>query len=249
MKFKRKQATGDPNDFDLLPNPKASVIFAYGPTKEDYDLTYHDDNRGGFEFRFEQGSNEDAKSQYDWTNVHKWTNIVCWGILVDLAILIPRLFRTSSWRMGVHGLLMGAITAATLVVNALIFKQHLDVFEDGNFGKKDLKSKLHIILGLLGALLIVAQCLGGFFVHWLIKSAITNEAISKKPLPHAILGHVIYVLMKVQIALGIYKIHKYMMQLWIAYSVIFLWRSAVELLFQKGVLVKILVGKRKSQQN
>lgn len=66
MKFKRKQVTGDPNDFDLLPNPMASVIFAYGPTKDDYDLTYHKDKRGSFEFRFEQGSNEDAKSQYDW---------------------------------------------------------------------------------------------------------------------------------------------------------------------------------------
>lgn len=125
----------------------------------DKTTAYHHERRDKFGIKFIQGYDSDATDYDDdfgWYKWHRMTNLICWGIASDVGIIFARYWKTSRFRMGVHGLIMGLLSTASFVATYLMLQQHFKIFKWETFYDEPKKTKLHFIFGMILGITIIA---------------------------------------------------------------------------------------------
>ncbi|CAK64487.1 unnamed protein product (macronuclear) [Paramecium tetraurelia] len=242
---------GDQHDKDLVEGEAVDFIWAHGKTEANQTVSNHGNvNRGSVVLNFtdDGGSNDviivDGDNTYYF---HKWTNFVCWGIASDVAIIVGRYYKTWGYRTYLHGFLFILIVTSSITTALMMLSTDWTVLEWINFKEQSIKNKFHIIIFMLVAILMIAQSIGGIIYNYMLSSLKVNQQVSVKPSIHAIMGSVVYTLGKLQIIAGLFMDND--VRLMLILGAVFTTRLILEILYQKGSLVNVIMTGKDSNSS
>ncbi|CAD8208926.1 unnamed protein product [Paramecium octaurelia] len=251
VKFKRSATTGDQHDKPLVEGEAVEFIWAHGKTEANFTVSNHGNvNRGAVVLNFtdDGGSNDviivDGDNTY---YIHKWTNFACWGIASDVAIIVGRYYKTWGYRTYLHGFLFILIVTSSITTAMMMLSTDWAVLEWSNFKEQSIKNQFHIIIFMIVAIFMIAQSIGGVLYNLMLSSLKINQKVSVKPSIHAILGNVVYTLGKLQIIAGLFMDND--IRLMLILGAVFTTRLILEILYQKGSLVSVVMTGKDSHSN